>query len=138
MVTNAEELKEKLMAQNEMDGPAFKMTNDPRITRAGRFLRKSGIDEFPQFINVFLGDMSIVGPRPPLPKEVAEYERWQLRRLAMKPGITCLWQISPDRNSVSFDDWMRLDLEYIDNWKFTLDLVIILKTIRTMLRADGK
>lgn len=138
MVTNAEELKEKLMTQNEMDGPAFKMTNDPRITRAGRFLRKSGIDEFPQFLNVFMGDMSIVGPRPPLPKEVAEYERWQLRRLAMKPGITCLWQISPNRNSVSFDDWMRLDLEYIDNWKFTLDLVIILKTIRTMLRADGK
>ncbi|MDO4461406.1 MAG: sugar transferase [Bacteroidia bacterium] len=138
MVTNAEELKAKLMSQNEMDGPAFKMTNDPRITRIGRFLRKSGIDEFPQFINVFLGDMSIVGPRPPLPNEVAEYERWQLRRLAMKPGITCLWQISPNRNSVSFDDWMRLDLEYIDNWKFTLDLVIILKTIRTMLRADGK
>lgn len=126
------------MSQNEMDGPAFKMTNDPRITRIGRFLRKSGIDEFPQFINVFIGDMSIVGPRPPLPKEVAEYERWQLRRLAMKPGITCLWQVSPDRNSVSFDDWMRLDLEYIDNWKFSLDLVIIFKTIRTMLRADGK
>lgn len=138
MVINAEELKEQLMAQNEMDGPAFKMTNDPRITRIGRFLRKSGIDEFPQFINVFLGDMSIVGPRPPLPKEVAEYERWQLRRLAMKPGITCLWQISPNRNSISFDDWMRLDLEYIDNWKFTLDLVIILKTVRTIFRADGK
>lgn len=138
MVVNAEELKEQLMSQNEMDGPAFKMTNDPRITRIGRFLRKSGIDEFPQFINVFIGDMSIVGPRPPLPKEVAEYERWQLRRLAMKPGITCLWQVSPDRNSVSFDDWMRLDLEYIDNWKFSLDLVIIFKTIRTMLRADGK
>ncbi|MBP5364465.1 MAG: sugar transferase [Bacteroidales bacterium] len=138
MVVNAEELKAKLMSQNEMTGPVFKMTNDPRITRVGRFLRKSGIDEFPQFINVFLGDMSIVGPRPPLPSEVAQYERWQLRRLAMKPGITCLWQVARERNTITFEEWMRMDMEYIDNWSLSLDIVIIIKTIRTVFRADGK
>lgn len=138
MVVNAEELKEKLMSQNEMTGPVFKMTNDPRITRFGRFIRKAGIDEFPQFLNVFLGDMSIVGPRPPLPAEVAQYERWQLRRLAMKPGITCLWQIARDRNTITFEDWMRMDMEYIDNWSLSLDVVIVIKTIRTVFRADGK
>lgn len=138
MVTNAEELKEQLMAQNEMDGPVFKMANDPRITRIGRILRKTGIDEFPQFINVFLGDMSIVGPRPPLPKEVAQYERWQLRRLAMQPGITCLWQVARERNKITFEEWMNMDMEYIDNWSITLDMVIIFKTIRTVFRADGK
>lgn len=138
MVVNAEELKAKLMEKNEMTGPVFKMTNDPRITRIGRFLRKSGIDEFPQFLNVFLGDMSIVGPRPPLPSEVEQYERWQYRRLAMRPGITCLWQIAPSRNSITFEEWMRMDMEYIDNWSLSLDIVIIFKTIRTMFRADGK
>lgn len=138
MVVNAEELKAKLMQQNEMTGPVFKMTNDPRITRVGKWLRKSGIDEFPQFLNVFLGDMSIVGPRPPLPAEVAQYERWQLRRLAMKPGITCLWQIAPSRNSISFEEWMRMDMEYIDNWSLLLDVIIIFKTVRTIVRADGK
>jgi exopolysaccharide biosynthesis polyprenyl glycosylphosphotransferase len=138
MVVNAEELKHKLMEHNEMDGPVFKMTNDPRITKVGRFLRKTSLDELPQFFNVFLGDMSIVGPRPPLPKEVTEYERWQLRRLSMKPGITCIWQISPSRNDISFEDWMYMDLEYIDNWSLKLDFVLILKTVRTMLRADGK
>lgn len=138
MVTNAEELKAKLMSQNEMTGPVFKMTNDPRITRIGHFLRKSGIDEFPQFLNVFLGDMSIVGPRPPLPAEVAQYERWQLRRLAMNPGITCLWQVARERNTITFEEWMRMDMEYIDNWSLSLDIVIIIKTIRTVFRADGK
>ncbi|WP_430815354.1 sugar transferase [Carboxylicivirga sp. RSCT41] len=138
MVTNAEELKASLMEQNEMDGPAFKMARDPRITGIGHFLRKTSLDELPQFFNVLMGDMSIVGPRPPVPAEVREYERWQLRRLSMKPGITCIWQISPSRNDVSFEDWMRMDLEYIDNWSLRLDFVIILKTIRTMLRADGK
>ncbi|MCT4590638.1 MAG: sugar transferase [Carboxylicivirga sp.] len=138
MVTNAEELKATLMEQNEMDGPVFKMTRDPRITGIGNFLRKTSLDELPQFFNVLLGDMSIVGPRPPVPAEVREYERWQLRRLSMKPGITCVWQISPSRNDVTFEDWMRMDLEYIDNWSLRLDFVIILKTIRTMLRADGR
>lgn len=138
MVVNAEALREKLLAQNEMTGPVFKMTDDPRITRVGKFLRKSGIDEFPQFLNVLFGDMSIVGPRPPLPAEVAEYERWQLRRLAMKPGITCLWQIAKNRNTITFDEWMRMDMEYIDSWSLSLDIVIIIKTVRTVFRADGK
>ncbi len=138
MVVNAEELRDKLMDKNEMDGPVFKIANDPRITRVGRILRKTGIDEFPQFINVFLGDMSVVGPRPPLPKEVAQYERWQLRRLAMPPGITCLWQVARERNKITFEEWMNMDMEYIDNWSVALDMVIILKTIRTVFRADGK
>lgn len=138
MVTNAEELKEKLKEQNEMDGPVFKMTHDPRITKVGRFLRKTGIDELPQFFNVLMGDMSLVGPRPPVPQEVEEYERWQLRRLSMKPGITCIWQISPNRNDISFEEWMRMDMEYIDNWSLKLDFVLILKTVRAVLRADGK
>ena len=138
MVVNAEQLKKELEDKNEMTGPVFKMTNDPRITRMGRILRKTGIDEFPQFLNVFLGDMSIVGPRPPLPAEVAQYERWQMRRLAMKPGITCIWQVAPNRNSISFEDWMKMDMEYIDNWSLTLDFVLMFKTAATILRADGK
>jgi exopolysaccharide biosynthesis polyprenyl glycosylphosphotransferase len=137
MVTNAEELKQKLMEQNEMDGPVFKMTNDPRITRVGRFLRKTSLDELPQFFNVLTGDMSVVGPRPPLPDEVRQYESWQLRRLSMKPGITCVWQVS-GRNNIPFDEWMKMDLQYIDNWSLKLDFVIFLKTIRTMVRGDGK
>jgi len=138
MVVNAEELKAKLEEHNEMDGPVFKMTLDPRITGVGRILRKTGLDELPQFFNVLLGNMSLVGPRPPVPNEVKEYERWQLRRLSMKPGITCTWQISESRNDISFEEWMRMDMEYIDNWSLRLDFVIILKTIRTVLRADGK
>lgn len=138
MVVNADAMKQDLMGQNEMDGPVFKIANDPRITRCGRFLRKTSLDELPQFFNVLFGDMSIVGPRPPVPAEVVQYERWQLRRLSMRPGITCLWQIAPSRNDISFEDWMRLDMEYIDNWSLRLDFIIILKTIRTVLRADGK
>ncbi|MBN2165790.1 MAG: sugar transferase [Marinilabiliaceae bacterium] len=138
MVINAEALKADLHQHNEMDGPVFKITDDPRITKVGKFLRKTSLDELPQFFNVFLGNMSIVGPRPPIPEEVKDYERWQLRRLSMKPGITCIWQISPSRNDISFENWMKMDLEYIDNWSLKLDFVIILKTIRTMLRADGK
>ena len=137
MVTNAEELKSELVELNEVDGPVFKIANDPRITRVGRFLRKTSLDELPQFINVFVGDMSIVGPRPPLPDEVRQYERWQLRRLSMKPGITCIWQVS-GRNSVPFDEWMRMDMQYIDNWSLKLDFIIFLKTIRTVIRGDGK
>ena len=137
MVTNAEELKSELVELNEVDGPVFKIANDPRITRVGRFLRKTSLDELPQFFNVFVGDMSIVGPRPPLPDEVRKYERWQLRRLSMKPGITCIWQVS-GRNSVPFDEWMRMDMQYIDNWSLKLDFIIFLKTIRTVIRGDGK
>jgi len=136
MVTNAEELKTKLMQDNEMDGPVFKMKNDPRVTKIGRFLRKTSLDELPQFFNVLLGEMSIVGPRPPVPQEVKEYERWQLRRLSMKPGITCTWQVS-GRNDIPFEEWMKMDLDYIDNWSLKLDFVIFLKTIRTMIIADG-
>ncbi len=136
MVVNAEDLKHELMEDNEMDGPVFKMKNDPRITKIGRFLRKTSLDELPQFFNVLMGDMSIVGPRPPVPQEVLQYERWQRRRLSMKPGITCTWQVS-GRNEISFEDWMKMDLEYIDNWSLKLDFVIFLKTIRTMIKADG-
>ncbi len=138
MVVNAEALKKELMKHNEMDGPVFKMADDPRITKVGKFLRRTSLDELPQFFNVLVGDMSIVGPRPPVPGEVAQYERWQVRRLSMCPGITCLWQIAPSRNDISFDEWMKMDMEYIDNWSLRLDFVIILKTIRTVLRADGK
>ncbi len=137
MVTDAEKLKDQLMEHNEMDGPVFKITDDPRITRVGRILRKTSLDELPQFFNVLLGEMSIVGPRPPIPEEVKEYERWQLRRLSMKPGITCIWQVS-GRNDIPFEEWMKMDLQYIDNWSLKLDFIIFLKTIRTMLRCDGR
>jgi exopolysaccharide biosynthesis polyprenyl glycosylphosphotransferase len=137
MVVNAEELKQSLMKMNEADGPVFKIKNDPRVTKIGRFLRKTGLDELPQFINVLLGDMSLVGPRPPVPEEVKQYERWQLRRLSIKPGITCTWQIKPNRNDISFDDWMKMDLQYIDNWSNKLDLVLFFKTIRTIIKGTG-
>jgi exopolysaccharide biosynthesis polyprenyl glycosylphosphotransferase len=137
MVSNAEDLKENLMAVNEADGPVFKIKNDPRITKIGRILRKTGLDELPQFINVLIGDMSLVGPRPPIPAEVKQYERWQLRRLSIKPGITCTWQVEPKRNEISFDEWMKMDLNYIDNWSNKLDLVLFLKTIKTIIKGSG-
>jgi|SRR5688572_2160560 len=136
MVDNAEQTRFELEALNEMDGPVFKSSRDPRRTTVGRFLRKFSIDELPQFFNVLRGDMSLVGPRPPLPQEVARYERWQRRRLSMKPGITCLWQIS-GRNEISFQDWMKLDLTYIDNWSLLLDLKILLKTVPVVLMGRG-
>jgi exopolysaccharide biosynthesis polyprenyl glycosylphosphotransferase len=136
MVHNAEQLRNQLESQNEMDGPVFKFSNDPRVTWIGRILRKRSIDELPQIFNVLRGHMSLVGPRPPLPQEVALYERWQRRRLSMKPGMTCLWQIS-GRNEVSFDDWMKLDLTYIDNWSLLLDLKILLKTVPAVLLGRG-
>jgi exopolysaccharide biosynthesis polyprenyl glycosylphosphotransferase len=136
MVDNAEQAQYELQLLNEMDGPVFKSSKDPRITRLGKILRRFSIDEFPQLYNVLRGDMSIVGPRPPLPQEVALYERWQRRRLSMKPGLTCLWQIS-GRNEVSFQDWMKLDLTYIDNWSLLLDLKILLKTIPVVLFGKG-
>lgn len=136
MVTNAEELKAKLEAHNEMDGPVFKMARDPRITRVGRFIRKTSIDELPQLWNVLMGEMSLVGPRPPLPAEVEKYERWQMRRLSMKPGITCIWQVS-GRNHVDFKTWMQLDLQYIDNWSLFLDIKLLLKTVPAVLLGTG-
>jgi exopolysaccharide biosynthesis polyprenyl glycosylphosphotransferase len=136
MVDNAEQLRVELDALNEMDGPVFKSSRDPRVTPIGKFIRRFSIDELPQVFNVLRGDMSLVGPRPPLPQEVARYERWQRRRLSMKPGMTCLWQIS-GRNEVSFDDWMKLDLTYIDNWSLLLDLKILLKTVPVVLLGRG-
>ena len=136
MIKNAEAMKEKLEGQNEMDGPVFKIKDDPRVTKVGKFLRKTSLDELPQLINVVRGEMSLVGPRPPVPQEVSQYERWQRRRLSMKPGITCFWQIS-GRNEVTFEDWMTLDLKYIDNWSFGLDLIILIKTIPIVLTGKG-
>jgi exopolysaccharide biosynthesis polyprenyl glycosylphosphotransferase len=137
MVQNAEELKAKLMAQNESDGPTFKIKKDPRITSIGSFLRKTSIDELPQLFNVLRGEMSLIGPRPPLQSEVAEYEDWQLRRLSVKPGITCTWQIIPNRNDVVFEKWMKLDMEYIDKWSLKSDWQLFFKTIKSVIINRG-
>ena len=136
MVTNAEELKAKLEKLNEMSGPVFKMKNDPRVTAIGRFIRKYSIDELPQLINVVRGDMSIVGPRPPVPPEVARYEAWQRRRLSVRPGLTCIWQVS-GRNQISFEQWMYLDMQYIDHWSLKNDINLILKTVPVVLTGRG-
>jgi exopolysaccharide biosynthesis polyprenyl glycosylphosphotransferase len=136
MVEDAEERRRELLHLNEMKGPVFKLRSDPRVTWLGRILRRFSLDELPQFWNVLRGDMSLVGPRPPIPEEVAQYKRWQRRRLAMKPGLTCLWQIS-GRNNVDFERWMQLDLEYIDSWSPMLDLKILLKTIPVVLSGKG-
>jgi exopolysaccharide biosynthesis polyprenyl glycosylphosphotransferase len=136
MVQDAEAKRAVLESQNEMDGPVFKMRDDPRITKVGKVLRKLSIDELPQLWNVLRGDMSIVGPRPPIPAEVEKYERWQRRRLSMRPGITCIWQVS-GRSTIDFKRWMEMDLEYIDNWSLALDLKIILKTIPAVLSSRG-
>jgi exopolysaccharide biosynthesis polyprenyl glycosylphosphotransferase len=137
MVVNAEKMQQSLMNRNEQEGPVFKIKNDPRVTKIGRFLRKTSLDELPQFINVLRGNMSIVGPRPPIPSEVRQYKRWQTRRLSMKPGITCIWQVS-GRNNIPFDQWMKLDMQYIDTWSLKLDFIILLKTIRVVLAGDGQ
>lgn len=136
MVINAEELKTKLTAHNEMGGPVFKIRKDPRVTPIGRFIRKYSIDELPQFFNVLLGDMSLVGPRPPIPSEVQKYEPWQRRRLSVRPGLTCIWQVS-GRNQISFEEWMMLDMRYIDNWDLLTDVRLILQTIPVVITGRG-
>jgi len=137
MVSNAEKLKAALMDFNESDGPAFKIRNDPRITKIGRFLRKTGLDEIPQLINVIRGEMSLIGPRPMLPSEVNAQEDWQLKRMSVKPGISCSWQVQPLRNNVSFEQWMLLDRQYVENWSIFTDVKLIFRTIKSMFAARG-
>ena len=136
MCDNAEALQADLRSRNQKDGPVFKLDRDPRLTRIGRFLRRYSIDEWPQFWNVLRGDMSFVGPRPPLPDEVDLYATWQRRRLRMRPGLTCLWVIR-GRDSLDFETWMKMDLEYIDNWSLWLDLKILLQSIPLVLAGRG-
>ena len=128
MVSNAEELLEELMEHNEMDGPVFKIKDDPRITKVGKFIRKTSVDELPQLFNILKGDMSIVGPRPAIPHEVAEYNDYQRQRLLVKPGLTCIWQVS-GRNSIGFDEWVDMDLEYIEKRNLWMDIKLIFKTV---------
>ena len=138
MVVHAERLRPRLEVRNESNGPVFKMKLDPRVTPIGRFIRKYSFDELPQIINVLLGDMSLVGPRPSLPSEVARYQPWQYRRFAVRPGLTCLWQVSPRRYEISFDDWMKLDLKYVEDWSFGLDLDLIRRTFGVVLAGTGE
>ena len=136
MVQDADIRRQQLAHLNEADGPVFKIARDPRVTRVGRFIRTTSLDEIPQFWNVLRCDMSLVGPRPPIPEEVAQYEPWQLRRLDVRPGITCLWQIS-GRSRLGFQEWMRLDLEYIRHRSFAFDMKILLRTIPAVLSREG-
>lgn len=138
MYVDAEKRKKDLMDSNEMDGPVFKMKNDPRITRVGRFIRKYSIDEIPQLFNVLVGNMSIVGPRPALPEEVEKYSDYNKLRLVVTPGITCTWQIMPDKNDIPYEKWLEMDLEYIETRTTLKDIKIILKTPFAMLRANGR
>jgi lipopolysaccharide/colanic/teichoic acid biosynthesis glycosyltransferase len=137
MQADAEERLAEIEQLNEISGRAFKVTNDPRLTRSGSFLRRSGLDELPQLWNVVRGEMSLVGPRPPLPSEVDGYDVWHRRRLSMKPGITGLWQVSA-RREPDFDRWVRLDLEYIDRWSLLLDFKILLRTIPAVVNQEGR
>ncbi|HVR38610.1 MAG TPA: sugar transferase [Thermoanaerobaculia bacterium] len=137
MIEDAHALRDGIAHLNEMSGPAFKLRKDPRVTFIGRFMRKFSLDEIPQLWNVLKGDMSLVGPRPPIPEEVASYHRWHRRRLSMKPGLTCLWQVSGRNEIQDFDRWMELDLQYIDNWSPSLDLKILLRTIPAVLSGKG-
>ena len=138
MVPNADKMKDSLLNQNEMTGPVFKMKDDPRITKVGKILRVTSLDELMQFFNVLKGDMSLVGPRPPLPREVKEYTDYQRLRLLVTPGLTCTWQISKNRNDIPFDQWVEMDLEYIDRRSFLTDIAIILKTPIAMISATGQ
>jgi lipopolysaccharide/colanic/teichoic acid biosynthesis glycosyltransferase len=136
MVHGADKSRHQIAHLNEVSGPVFKIARDPRITRVGRILRRTSLDELPQIFNVLKGDMSLVGPRPPIPEEVVQYEPWQLRRLSVHPGITCLWQVS-GRSRLGFDEWMRLDMEYVERRKFGLDLSILVRTIPAVLGGKG-
>jgi len=136
MVKDAEQIRSRFEHLNEMSGPIFKIREDPRLTKIGKFIRKFSIDELTQLFNVLKGDMSLVGIRPPIPEEVEKYEGWQRRRLSMKPGITCIWQVS-GRNKVDFEQWMKMDLNYIDNWSLKLDFKLLFKTIPAILFTKG-
>ncbi|GAC1441865.1 MAG: exopolysaccharide biosynthesis polyprenyl glycosylphosphotransferase [Vulcanimicrobiaceae bacterium] len=136
MVDGAHLIHDDLHPLSEVDGPVFKIRNDPRLHPLGKFLRRTSVDELPNLINVLWGDMSIVGPRPPLPREVAHYDDYAMRRLSVRPGVTCLWQIS-GRSNLSFDEWMRLDNAYIDTWSPSVDLEILLRTVPAVLRGEG-
>ena len=138
MIPNAEQMLDGLLEKNEMKGPAFKIKNDPRITRFGRFIRKTSIDELPQLWNILKGEMSFVGPRPPLPREVAQYTNYQKQRLLVTPGLTCYWQVQPKRNSLSFDEWLFLDLKYISERCFWTDVKILFKTVGAVLGLEGE
>ena len=136
MCTDAESQKASLAAINELDGPVFKVKKDPRVTPVGRFLRKYSLDELPQLLNVLRGDMSLVGPRPPVPDEVARYSWWQRRRISVRPGLTCVWQVS-GRNKVSFEQWMEMDMFYIDNWSLWMDFKLMVKTMPALVKGTG-
>lgn len=138
MVHNAHEMKADFDMYNEMDGPVFKIKDDPRITKIGKFLRKTSLDELPQFFNVIKGDMVVIGPRPPLPEEVKQYTEYQKLRLIVTPGITCLWQVQPKRNELSFDEWVNLDIHYIMHRSLLMDIKIIFRTIWVMFREEGR
>ena len=138
MCVDAERKLEELRDQNEKDGPVFKIKEDPRVTRIGRFLRKSSLDELPQLFNILKGDMSIVGPRPALPREVEKYNDYQKQRLYVQPGLTCYWQIQPHRDSLTFDEWMDLDIQYIKERSFLVDWKIIFKTVGAVLKGSGE
>lgn len=136
MVHNAEELLEEIQHKNEMNGPVFKIKDDPRITKVGRFIRKTSIDELPQLVNVLKGEMSLVGPRPPLPREVEEYTLYEMQRLLVKPGLTCIWQVS-GRNNVEFEEWMEMDLQYIKERNLWMDIKLIVKTLPAFLGDEN-
>ena len=137
MFSDAEQRLEELLPYNEMTGPAFKIRNDPRVTRFGRVLRSMGLDELPQLLNILRGDMSIVGPRPPLPREAMKYTPRQRLRLAVKPGLTCFWQVCPARNTLDFDSWVELDLRYIRERSWLLDWKLIVLTVRAVVKREG-
>jgi lipopolysaccharide/colanic/teichoic acid biosynthesis glycosyltransferase len=132
MVANAEELKDKLCHKNEMCGPMFKMKEDPRVTKVGKFIRKTSIDELPQLVNVLKGEMSLVGPRPSLPKEVMKFENWMMTRLSVKPGLTCYWQVS-GRSDIGFKEWMELDVKYVEERNTFVDIGLIFRTFGVFL-----
>lgn len=137
MCSDAETRKGTLLGKNEMSGPVFKIKRDPRVTKVGRLLRKFSVDELPQLFNILRGEMSLVGPRPPLPQEVSRFEPWMHRKLSVRPGLTCLWQVN-GRNDIDFEEWMRLDLQYIDNWSLWLDAKILAKTVPAVVKGSGQ